>query len=135
MLIFCSVTPTNSIRLSNECVLIFLWPVYFCITPFRVTSASSGATVESHVSEFCDAVFNIRQNISFKGDGRSLRRGNTGLILTSAARECCDVLEIHLTDRLRSKHLATFSLLHSSKFAEYNNHFPTNSLASTSDFF
>ena len=54
-----------------------------------------GATAESHVSEFCDALSYIRQNISFKGDEGSLRRGKTGLILTSAARECCDVLAIH----------------------------------------
>ena len=94
-----------------------------------------GATAESHVSEFCDALSYIRQNISFKGDEGSLRRGKTGLILTSAARECCDVLAIHLTDRLRSKHLATFSLLHPPKFAEYNKHFPRNLLASASDFF
>ena len=77
-----------------------------------------GAAAESHVSEFCDAVSKIRRNISFKGDEGSLRRGNTRLILTSAARECCYVLAIHLTDRLRSKHLATFSLLRPPKFAE-----------------
>ena len=39
-----------------------------------------GATAESHVSEFCDVVSNIIQNISFKGDEGSLRRGRTGLI-------------------------------------------------------
>ena len=92
------------------------------------------AAAESHVSEFCDAVSSIRQNISFKGDKGSLRRGKIGLILTSADRECCDVLAIRPTNRLRSKHLATFSLLHPSKFAECNNHFPTNLLVFASDF-
>ena len=55
-----------------------------------------GATAESHVSGFCDAVSYIRRNISFKGDEGYSRRGKTGLILTSADRECCDVLAIHL---------------------------------------
>ena len=58
-----------------------------------------------------DAISYVRQNLSSKGDEGYLRRINTGLILTSAARECCDMLAIHLTDRVRSKHLATFSLL------------------------
>ena len=95
----------------------------------------NGATAETHPFEFCNALSNIRQNISLKGDGGSVRRGNTRLLLISAARECCDVLAIHLTDRLRSKNLATFSLLHPPKFAKRNNHFPTNLLASASDFF
>ena len=64
-----------------------------------------------------------------------LRRGKIALTLTSAARECRDVLAIHLADRLRSKYLVTFSLLHLPKFAEYNDHFLTNLLASASDFF
>ena len=75
-----------------------------------------GATAESYVSEFFDAVSKIRRNISFKGDEGSLRRDKTLLILISAAKECCDALllalTIHLNDSLRSKHLATFSLLH-----------------------
>ena len=31
----------SKILLSNECVLIFLWSIYFCITPFRVTSSTA----------------------------------------------------------------------------------------------
>ena len=73
--------------------------------------------------------------MSLKGDETSLHRGKTGLILTPAATEYRDVPAIHLTDRLRSKHLATFSLQHPHNFAEYSNHFPTNMLASASDFF
>ena len=76
-----------------------------------------GATAEPHVSEFFDAVSKIRRNISFKGDEGPLHRGKTELILTSVARELGDVLAIDLTDRLRSKHFATFSLLHPPNFA------------------
>ena len=127
MLICRTVTPTNPTWLSNECVSIFLWPVYFCITPFRVTSST--ALLLSHV------YLSFHQTEHIIGGEWFLRRGKIALTLTSAARECRDVLAIHLADRLRSKYLVTFSLLHLPKFAEYNDHFLTNLLASASDFF
>ena len=76
-----------------------------------------GAIAESHVSEFCDAVCCIRQNISVKGDEGSSRRGKTGLILTSADRECCDVLAIHLLFAYVANTFGTFSLLRPPNFA------------------
>ena len=83
-------------------MIAYLFELIFCVTPF--SHLIGDATVESHVSELCDPVSNVRHNISFKRDEGSLRCGKTRLILKSAAEECCDVLVIHLTDRLHSKH-------------------------------
>ena len=79
---------------------------------------------------------NIRQNASFKHDEGPSGRVKSELILSSAAIEWYNVVEFCVASLASYRaRLATFSLPHSSKFAGYDNRFPTNLSDSESDAF
>ena len=70
-----------------------------------------GASVQSCISDFCNAVSGIRKAVQYDDSEGALRRGQTSQCLVLSAKECCDILINQIGDRLYTEQLTAFALM------------------------
>ena len=94
-----------------------------------------GASVQSCISDFCNAVSGIRKTVQYNDSEGALRRGQTSQCLVLSAKECCDILINQIVDRLCTGHLAAFALMNPKNFSNFARQFPPHLLVTVSKFY